>query len=131
VGCPKRQVSQTPKDAWRRRVFIAVKKGTGMPKPKSTKMLKGLTLDENATLLYYGFPVKEMLAYPVPLAAKLIGKGRSTLYKEGQRGKVVVGESGLISRAELERYAVSQGLSLPIPPAKKTTSSKAVNNVSP
>ena len=107
------------------RVFIAAKKGTGMPKPKSKKkMLKGLTLDENGTLRYYAFPVKEMLAYPVPLAAKLIGKGRSTLYKEGQRGNVVVGEPGLISRAELEKYAVSQGLSLPIPPAKETTSSK-------
>ena len=81
-----------------------------MPKPKSSKMLKGLTLDAAAILLYYGFPVKDMLAYPLPLAAKLLGKGRSTLYKEWKRGKISVGDSGLILRTELERYAASIGL---------------------
>lgn len=76
-----------------------------MPKPKTTKTLKGLTEESGGTLHYYGFPVKEMVAFTVPLAAKLIGKGRSTIYMEGIRGNITVSPSGLIARSELERYA--------------------------
>ncbi len=73
--------------------------------------MKGLTR-ENGVLIYHGIPVKDMLAFPLQLAAMLLGLGYTTFWKEIKLGHIRVGPRKLVSRAELKRYSESQ---LPAP----------------
>lgn len=70
---------------------------------KFSSSLKGLSKDAGGRLLYHGVPTTEMLAYPIQLAALLIGKGRGTIWRAKVRGDLA-SKNGLISRSELLRY---------------------------
>ncbi len=72
-----------------------------------TGRLKGLTR-ENGALVYQGILVREMLAYPLGLAALLVGLSYTTFWKEVKLGRIRVTPRKLVSRAELERYLESQ-----------------------
>jgi hypothetical protein len=60
-----------------------------------------------------GAPVCEMFAYPVTLAAKLLGMGRTSLWKEIQLGKIRKTSKNTIPRSEIERYLAAELEPLP------------------
>ncbi len=66
------------------------------------------TILDQTTLLWHGVPVREMLAYPLPLVALLLGVHRQTIYREIARGRLTRTPLGLVSRDELARYLKSQ-----------------------
>jgi hypothetical protein len=59
---------------------------------------------ENCTLTYRGIPVRDMLAFPTEIAARMIGISGTTLRREIARGKLKRTSLKLISRNELIRY---------------------------
>ncbi len=54
--------------------------------------------------VYKGFPIANMLAFPVGLAAKVMGMCRTKLYYEICQGKIRKTSAGVISREEIVRY---------------------------
>lgn len=90
----------------------AIKKKGGDPNEELTSQsesfssipkLRGLSKDAGGRLLYRDVLVSEMLAYPITLAALLIGKSRGTIWRATARGDLH-SRNGLISRVELDRY---------------------------
>jgi len=59
---------------------------------------------ENTALTHKGFPVREMLAYPSGLAAKLLGISRTTFWLECQMGRIRRTPQKTVPREELVRY---------------------------
>ena len=58
----------------------------------------------DGTLTYKKTPVRDMLAFPYSVACRVLGIGRSTLYKLIGLGLITPTTHGTISRAECERY---------------------------
>jgi hypothetical protein len=58
----------------------------------------------NGRLYYYETPVDQMDAWPIALAARLIGLGYHTLREDIKRGLLKLSHHGLVTRAELARY---------------------------
>ncbi|HMJ91466.1 MAG TPA: hypothetical protein VK530_16710 [Candidatus Acidoferrum sp.] len=69
----------------------------------------------NSTLTYKGTPVREMLAYPMSIAAKLVGLGGTRFWTECAAGKIRRTPFKTVPRVELERY-----LAASLPPLKQT-----------
>jgi hypothetical protein len=59
---------------------------------------------ENGVLLYKGTPVRDMVALPLRVAAKIIGISETTLYKEIGLKRLRTTSLKLIPRTELDRY---------------------------
>lgn len=57
---------------------------------------------------YKGTPISDMLAYPVQVAAKVMGIGYSTLMKEVARGRINRTPLKVIPKSEVERYLREQ-----------------------
>lgn len=55
-------------------------------------------------LHYNGIPVREMLAYPLPVAMRLLGVSRTTLWREINLGRLKQTRLKLIPRVEIDRY---------------------------
>jgi hypothetical protein len=55
-------------------------------------------------LMWKGVPVREMLAVPLAIACKLLGMGRTSLWKEISLGRIRKTPMNTIPRTELERY---------------------------
>jgi hypothetical protein len=70
--------------------------------PTNSAPIPGLSISDNR-MIYRGVPVREMMAYPIPLFAKLIGRSRQYVWKEITLGRLRV-KNRLISRAEAEHW---------------------------
>lgn len=70
---------------------------------KITSRLPALTR-EGTDLFYRGTPVTALDAYPLGLAAVLLGMSYTTFWKEVKLGRIRVGKRKRVSRAEIERY---------------------------
>lgn len=68
--------------------------------------LRGLVRDGDM-LIFRGVPVKEMLAYPIALAAVLVGKSYWTLRREVHLGRLHQSPGAVIAREELDRYLLA------------------------
>lgn len=80
------------------------KEATNQDEASSLK-LKGLSKDEESgRLVFRGIQVSEMLAYPITLAALLIGKSRGTIWRATARGDLA-SKNGLVSKEALQQYA--------------------------
>ena len=64
---------------------------------------------ENSPWTYHGVPVREMHAYPLELAARLIGVTYQTLHKWIEMDEIRMSPGKLISRVELERFLAKDG----------------------
>jgi hypothetical protein len=60
---------------------------------------------ENSPAMYRGFPVREMITFPIGLAAQLLGLSRVSIWRKVRLGKLKMNSSKLISREELLRFA--------------------------
>ena len=59
---------------------------------------------EQAVATYSGFPVSAMKAYPLNLAARMIGVTYKTIYRLVEKGELRMSPGKLIAAAELDRY---------------------------
>jgi len=59
---------------------------------------------EDGHLFYKGTPVKEMLAFPLPVACRLMGIGKSSLYALIASGRLKKTSLGTIPKEELLRF---------------------------
>jgi hypothetical protein len=59
---------------------------------------------DNSVLFYRGIPVRDMLAYPTEIAARLIGINGTTLRREIARGSIRRTPLKIIAREEIIRY---------------------------
>lgn len=73
----------------------------------SDEMFKTLPVQEkidSSPLIYNGVPVREMVAFPLKLAALIVGKEYKFVYRKVRSGDLKMSPGKLISRVELERF---------------------------
>lgn len=79
------------------------------PNPAPDKLDKNFSYaPESYRLLFRGVPVGDMLAFPVGLAAQLMGVCYNTLWREVKRKRIKMTPLKLIPRAELDRYLAAE-----------------------
>ena len=64
---------------------------------------------ENSPAMYRGFPVREMMTFPIGLAAQLLGFSRVSIWRKVRMGQLKMNSSKRISREELLRFAAEDG----------------------
>ena len=84
----------------------------GKPKPKKGQARLHC---EGSVLLYDGIPVQDMLAYPVAVAAALIGVCYETFRTEVEAKRIRMTPLKLVPRSEIQRYLDAQ-----LPPLPKS-----------